>query len=213
MIFLAFEGLDGSGKSSLMKQLEMDLSSRQIEFIKTREPGGTDIGDQLRQIILKKSDIEVPPGPRTELLLYQASRAQHVDCVIAPALKNNQWVLCDRFTASSVAFQAGGRNISREDVDWLNQFSTRGTVPDLQILLDLTVDESKKRRQKRVGEIGNAEDRMESEADEFHQRVRHGFLQLAQQFPQDWLVLDAAKNPQQLFSELVKELRRRQWLV
>ena len=213
MIFIAFEGLDGSGKSSLMSQLEKELNSRHIEFIKTREPGGTAIGDQLREIILKKSDGEAPPSARTELLLYQASRAQHVDCVIAPALQNKKWVLCDRFTASSVAFQSGGRNISRTDVDWLNQFSTANLKPHLQILLDLTVDESKKRRQKRFTEVGDAEDRMESEADDFHQRVRRGFLQQAEQFPQDWLVLDAAKSPQVLFGELVLELQRHRWLV
>ena len=118
-----------------------------------------------------------------------------------------------RFTASSVAFQSGGRNISRDDVDWLNQFSTSQLKPHLQILLDLTVDESKKRRQKRSSEVGETEDRMESEADDFHQRVRSGFLEQAKQYPQDWLVLDAGKSPQDLFIELLSELKRRQWLA
>ena len=210
MIFLAFEGLDGSGKSSLMNQLENYLNIKKIEFIKTREPGGTPLGDEVREIILQKS-VSVP-SPRTELLLYQASRAQHVDRVIEPALKNKKWVLCDRFTASSVAFQSGGRNISRAEVDWLNQFSTGGVKPHLQILLDLTVEESKKRRQKRSHEVGGTDDRMESESDDFHQRVRTGFLQQATQSPKDWLVLDAAKNQQQLFEELIQKLRGCQWL-
>ncbi len=211
MIFLAFEGLDGSGKSSLMKQLEDHLKNQKIEFINTREPGGTAVGDQLRQIILQKSS--QPPSARTELLLYQASRAQHVDFVIAPALINKKWVLCDRFTASSVAFQGSGRDISRESVNWLNEFSTSKLKPHLQILLDLTVDESKKRRQKRGVEAGVPDDRMESEADDFHQRVRTGFLQQAEEAPHEWLVLDASKSPELLFTELVIELRKQQWLA
>jgi dTMP kinase len=211
MIFLAFEGLDGSGKSSLMKQLEDHLVVQNIQFIKTREPGGTLIGDQLREIILEKS--KIPPSPRTELLMYEASRAQHVDQIIRPALDKKQWVLCDRFTASSVAFQSGGRSISRDQVDWLNSFATNSLKPQLQILLDLTVDESKNRRQKRVGQIGVDEDRMESEADDFHQRVRNGFLQQAKESPAEWLVLEASKTPQILFQELLLELRSRRWLV
>lgn len=212
MIFLAFEGLDGSGKSSLMKQLEDHLVSHKIEFIKTREPGGTTVGDQLRNLILDKS-IDHPPSPRTELLLYQASRSQHVDLVIRPALSEKKWVLCDRFTASSVAFQASGRNISKADVDWLNHFSTSGIKPDLQILLDLTVEESKKRRLGRGQQSGESEDRIESEADDFHQRVRQGFLNQTVQNPKEWLVLDASKSPAILFQELLAELKGRQWLV
>lgn len=211
MIFLAFEGLDGSGKSSLMKQLEQHLESFQIAYIKTREPGGTPIGDRLREIILEKSI--TPPTARTELLLYQACRAQHVDQVIRPALNNKKWVLCDRFSASSIAFQAGGRKISKDEVVWLNHFATENLKPHLQILLDLTVEESKKRRQNRVTEVGVDEDRIESEAAEFHQRVRNGFLEQSRENPKDWLVLNAAQSPEKLFKELLFELQGRQWLV
>lgn len=211
MIFLVFEGLDGSGKSSLMKQLEEHLAGQKIPFIKTREPGGTPLGDQLRNLILEKS--KVPPSPRTELLMYEASRAQHVDQIIRPALQNKKWVLCDRFTASSVAFQSGGRNISRDQVDWLNTFATDSLKPHLQILLDLSVLESKSRRQTRVGEVGGGEDRIESEADDFHQRVRNGFLNQAEASPGDWLVLNAAKTPPELFQDLLVELKARQWLA
>jgi len=212
MIFLVFEGLDGSGKSSLMKQLEDYLTTKAIAFIKTREPGGTALGDQLRHLILDKS-LTPPPSSRTELLMYEASRAQHVDYVIQPALQNNKWVLCDRFSASSVAFQAGGRNISRAQVDWLNDFATNSLKPHLQILLDLTVEESRKRRQKRADQVGGDEDRIESEADDFHQRVRQGFLQQAQESPKEWLVLDAALSPEILFQHLLAELKGRQWLA
>lgn len=211
MFFLAFEGLDGSGKSSLMTQLQNHLDANNTKFIKTREPGGTQLGDQLRSLILSKSG--ETPSPRTELLLYEASRAQHVELVIKPALQKKQWVLCDRFTASSVAFQAGGRQISEEQVQWLNNFATDSLKPDLNILLDLSVEESQKRRQKRVHEAGETEDRMESEADSFHARVRAGFLKQAEMQPQEWLVLDASQTPAQLFQSLLKELQSRKWLA
>lgn len=211
MFFLVFEGLDGSGKSSLMNQLQTHLENRSLKFIKTREPGGTALGDQIRQLILSKSDNA--PTARTELLLYEASRAQHVDLVIKPALEKKQWVLCDRFSASSIAFQAGGRQISKEQVVWLNNFATDNLEPDLYILLDLSVEESQMRRQKRAAELGETEDRIESEAAVFHQRVRDGFLQQAQAQPQNWLVLDAAKKPEELFEILLAELMRRKWLA
>jgi len=207
MFFLAFEGLDGSGKSSLMAQLQNYLESKNRKYIKTREPGGTIVGDQLRNIILSKS--EEAPTPRTELLLYEASRSQHVDLVIRPALERKEWVLCDRFSASSIAFQAGGRQISLEQVHWLNDFATNSLKPHLNILLDLTVEESQKRRQKR----GEAEDRIESEEAAFHQRVREGFLQQAARVPHEWLVLDAGESPEVLFQKMMDELVKvRKWL-
>lgn len=211
MFFLVFEGLDGSGKSSLMAQLQKHLENQNKSYIKTREPGGTLIGDQLRNIILSKS--AEAPSPRTELLLYEASRSQHVDLIIRPALENKQWVLCDRYTASSLAFQAGGRKISEVQVHWLNDFATAGLKSDLNILLDLTVEESEKRRQKRTREVGEAEDRIESEEAAFHQRVREGFLKQAKATPEEWLVLDAANTPEQLFQKLISELTGRKWLA
>ena len=211
MFFLVFEGLDGSGKSSLMKRLESYLKQSQQQVLVTREPGGTDVGDQLRQIILNKDQAQ-PPSPRTELLLYQASRSQHVDFVITPALEQKKWVLCDRFTASSVAFQGGGRGITLLDVHWLNRFSTAGLKPHLTILLDLSVEESKKRRTLRSQQTGDTDDRIESEADDFHQRVRQGFLAQAEQEPTEWLVLNAALTPDELFDILLNHLKGRQWL-
>ncbi|MBC7420169.1 MAG: dTMP kinase [Bdellovibrio sp.] len=211
MIFLAFEGLDGSGKSSLMKQLENHLSEKKISFIMTREPGGTPIGDELRALILKKSD--EAPTPRTELLMYEASRAQHVDKIIKPALADQKWVLCDRFSASSIAFQAGGRQISEKQVEWLNDFATDSLTPDLNILLDLTVEESQKRRQKRLDQSGIGEDRIESETDAFHDRVRQGFLKQSAALPVKWLVLDASLTPEKIFEILMSELKVRKWLA
>lgn len=211
MFFLAFEGLDGSGKSTLIDQVQSYLNQNNIQFIKTREPGGTSIGDKLRNLILAK-EVEVPT-PRAELLLYEAIRAQHVDLVIKPALKNKQWVLCDRFTASSIAFQAGGRQISEDQVHWLNDFATNSLKPDLNILLDLSVEESQKRRQKRESEIDEPEDRIESESQAFHQRVREGFLKQVVINPQEWLVLNASLTSQEIYFTLINELKGRKWLV
>ena len=210
MFFLVFEGLDGSGKSSLMSRLQTYLIEQNIIYIHTREPGGTQVGDQLRQIILSRTG--EAPSPRTELLLYEASRSQHVDLVIKPALEKKCWVLCDRFSASSLAFQAGGRSISEEQVRWLNNFATDMLTPDLNILLDLTVEESKKRRDKRTLESGFAEDRMESEDEGFHQRVRYAFLSEARSNSSGWLVLDASKSQDELFAALLFEIKRRKWL-
>lgn len=209
MKFIVFEGLDGSGKSSLMSALEAELSHRQVAFYKTREPGGTPLGDELRNIILRKAD--AAPTPRTELLLYEASRAQHVDQVIRPMLAQGRWVLSDRFAASSIAFQAGGRTIALKDVEMLNHFATGGLVPDLTILMDLSTEEAKKRRHGRESG-GQAEDRIEAESDAFHQRVREGFLSQAKANPSQWLVLDASLSREKLAELMFAELRRRKWL-
>lgn len=210
MPFLVFEGLDGSGKSTLMNSLEKHLADKRLPVVRTREPGGTALGEELRELILRKDG--QAPTPRTELLLYEAIRAQHVDTVIKPHLQKNHWVLCDRFKASSIAFQAGGRQI---DVDWverLNEFATENLEPDLTILLDLSVEESRRRRQQRSSQVGVAEDRIESEADSFHERVRQGFLEQARLNPQHWLVLDASKSGPDLFQELLKALKGARWI-
>lgn len=209
MPFVVFEGLDGTGKSSLMAALEADLNVRNLRTLRTREPGGTPLGDEIREIILRTHGDA--PSPRAELLLYEASRAQHVDHVIRPALENRGWVLCDRFSASSVAFQAGGREIPEQWVQKLNEFATSGLVPDLTVLLDLTVTESRRRRQHRqVG--GGKEDRIESETDTFHERVRQSFLEQADRHSSSWIVLDAAKPMADLLVELLNHMKERRWL-
>ncbi len=210
MPFIAFEGLDGSGKSTLMNQLETQLKKNQISVVRTREPGGTQLGEEIREIILRISG--EAPTPRTELLLYQAIRAQHVDQKIRPALVQKQWVLSDRFAASSLAFQAGGRSIAESDVLWLNSFSTQNLFPDLTVLLDLPVEKSEIRRQQREQNTGIQSDRIEKEKQDFHQRVRDSFLSQAKQNSQTWLVLDAEKSTEQLFENLWTDLRRRGWV-
>lgn len=207
MRFIVFEGLDGSGKSSLMKALEHELEKRSVKFIRTREPGGTPLGDEIRNMILRK---EGPaPVSRTELLLYEASRAQLVEQVIRPALQNKTWVLCDRFAASSVAFQGGGRGISENDVHTLNSFATGDLKADLTVLLDLSVEESRRRRQGRGEANGESEDRIESEADSFHEKVRKSFLKQAAAESKTWLVLNAQETPAQLFEKLLAAVQQR----
>ena len=210
MPLIVFEGLDGSGKSSLMGALEAELQKKNVPVLRTREPGGTALGDEIRNLILRLNG--PTPTPRTELLLYEASRAQHVDEVIRPAIKKNYWVLCDRFTASSVAFQAGGREIAEEWVERLNEFATDGVQPELTVLLDLSVEESRRRRTSRSAGRGGAEDRIESEADTFHNRVRASFLNQAKSKADKWLVLNAALTPAELLDQLLDHLRSLTWL-
>lgn len=211
MPFIAFEGLDGSGKSSLLLALESQLKDSNISYIRTREPGGTALGDEIRQLILRTQG--QAPTPRTELLLYEAIRAQHVDLLIRPELDSGKWVLCDRFAASSIAFQAAGRSISFEWVQALNEFATAKLTPDLTVLLDLSVTEAKRRREQRSAQGGGSADRIESEADQFHERVRQSFLEQARIAQSDWLVLDASQKPNELASHLISHLRERKWLT
>jgi dTMP kinase len=207
MPFLAFEGLDGSGKSTLINGLKAEFEKRKIAFITTREPGGTSLGDEIRQLLLRVKG--EAPVARCEALLYQAGRAQHVEQVIRPALAAKKWVLSDRFDASSVAFQAGGRAISREQIEWLNDFSTHGVKPDLYVLLDLSVEESLRRLQGRDQEA----DRFEREAKEFHIKVRDAYLAMAASKPDRWLVLSAADRPQELLEKLMGASRSGKWLA
>jgi len=205
--FLVFEGLDGSGKSTLIRGLEAELRKRGLGLRLTREPGGTPLAEDIRRLLLR-TDGEAPV-PATELLLYAASRAQHVESVIRPALVRGEWVLCDRFTASTVAFQCFARKLVRSEVDWLNVFATKGLCPDLTILLDLSVEESRKRQS---GRSGVAADRMEKESEEFHQAVREGYLAQAKENPSEWLVLDANLGPDELVQRTLREFKERGWL-
>ena len=210
MPFIAFEGLDGSGKSTLIRNLTAVLKQSKVQFLLTREPGGTKLAEEIRNILLKIDD-EVP-GSRTEALLYQASRAQHVDRVIRPALEKKMWILCDRFSASSIAFQSFARGLERTDIEWLNRFSTQNIFPDLNVLLDLTVEESHQRMQGRNLSLGTEHDRFEKEQSEFHQKVREGFLFQAKQEPQKWLVLNASQSSEKLSEQLISELKTKKYL-
>lgn len=206
MHFIVFEGLDGAGKSTLIDGLSKEIKSLGQVVVVTREPGGTDLGENIRELLLRKQGES--PTPRAELLLYEAARAQHCEKVIEPALVKKHWVICDRFSASSVAFQAGGRGLNRQTIDNLNSFATQGLAPALWVLLDLTTTEAMKRMQ------GRELDRFESESKDFHERVRQRYLDLAKEDSERWLVLDASRKPAELMVELVDKLKERKlWPV
>ncbi len=205
MSFIVFEGLDASGKSTLIKSIEKALASKKIQFVTTREPGGSPLADKIRELILYPGD-EIPCA-KAELLLYQASRAQHVEKVIKPALASNQWVLCDRFTPSSIAFQAGGRGISLDEVKKLNEFSVDNAKPDFYILLDLDVKESAKRIAGR-----EEKNRLDVEKEEFHQKVRDSYLEQAAQNPEQWLILDATQPTEKMLEEVLDYFQRKSCL-
>lgn len=194
-----------------MAALEKEILSAKISVHRTREPGGTPLGEEIREIIVRRKEGFVPCA-KTELLLYEAIRAQHVEETIQPKLKQGIWVLSDRFAASSVAFQAGGRTLSTDDVVKLNDFATSGLKPDLTFLLDLSVEESRQRRQQRAFAIGEKEDRIEAEADQFHERVRQSFLAQAKADASRWQVLDARLSTVQMLEQVMTNLRSKKWL-
>jgi dTMP kinase len=191
--FIAFEGINGCGKTTLFRSISERLRKSGRRVCDTREPGGTPLGVELRKLLLewsgeKKSD-------RAELLLFAADRAEHVDKVILPALADGQWVLCDRFFHSTITFQGHGRGIRRDWIDRANELAIQSTLPDLVILLDLDPAEALKRVAARTG---NGKDAFEDEQLSFHARIRDGFLECADTSPIPFLVLDATKKPDEL---------------
>ena len=212
MAFLVFEGLDGSGKSTLIKGLSSKLSSQKINYLVTREPGGSPLGNKLRTFLIQKSNKLEIPTPKSELLLYEAIRAQHVEQTIKPFLNKNGWVLCDRFTFSSIAFQVGGRDLKLSDVKWLNSFATDNLCCDLAIFLDLPVEEVQKRCHNRHQQNGVGPDRFEIEGKRFYEKVRKAYLDEIDRDPKKWLILDATQNPSQLKKTLIERLVKEKWL-
>ncbi len=210
MAFLAFEGIDGCGKSTLIAKLQAYLQSKGTSVYLTREPGGTPLAEEIRELIIRR-DGEAP-NPRAEILLYEAARSQHVEKVIKPQLSEGVWVLSDRFTASSLAFQAGGRGLDEDSITYLNNYAVNGCQPDFNVLLDLTVEGAEKRRQTRTHESGQQPDRFEVEEQDFHNRVRDHYLMQAKESPSHWIVLEARFTPEEIFNNLLTQLRLRSWL-
>lgn len=194
--FIVFEGGDGAGKSTQAALLADALRKNGHQVLQTREPGGTEIGEKLRSLVLDHGQGTV--DARTEALMYAAARAAHVEQVIRPALESGTMVICDRFVDSSLAYQGVGRALGEESVRSINDFATGGLRPDLTVLLDVTPAAGRSRRI--VGADGQpvAEDRLESEPDEFHSRIRAAFLSFAKREPDSYLVLDAANGIQEL---------------
>ena len=179
--FITFEGVEGSGKTTQAHLLGEYLSSLGIPVVVTREPGGTHIGEQVRQTLLASDNKGMTP--ETEILLYAASRAQHLREKIIPALDNGQWVICDRYSDATIAYQGYGRGLNLDLIAELNRLISLELEPDLTILLDLDVQEGLKRARKR-GEAGNLQEgRFEEEEVAFHRRVREGYMELARRYP------------------------------
>ncbi|SNS45694.1 thymidylate kinase [Anaerovirgula multivorans] len=185
-LFISIEGLDGAGKSTQMAFMEKFFQQRGFEVLLTREPGGTIIGEKIRDIILDRQHQEM--ADTTEALLYAASRAQHVKELIVPALQEEKVVLCDRFVDSSIAYQGGARGLGQEAVKAINDFATQGLKPDLTIFFDISPETSLKRiDSKKV-------DRLEQEKIDFHMTVYNTYLDLAKKDPSRMKVVKADRG-------------------
>jgi dTMP kinase len=183
--FITFEGMDGCGKTTQFRILASRLRESGQDVVETVEPGGTEIGQQIRRILLDPANAAI--RPRTELLLYFGSRAQNVDQVIRPALAAGQTVLCDRFTDSTLVYQGCGRGLDTSVILDLDRIACQGLKPHLTVLIDIDLETSLARARRR---IDSSESRIEEESHAFHERVRRGYLALANQEPGRFLVID-----------------------
>ncbi len=190
--FITFEGIDGCGKTTQLRMLAQWLRDHGEEVVETVEPGGTAIGQQIRRILLDPASAEIQP--RTELLLYFASRAQNVDQVIRPALDAGHIVLCDRFTDSTLVYQGCGRGLDTGVVLDLDRIACRGLKPDVTFLIDIDLETSLTRAKRRNERVGPAESRIDEESAAFHERVRQGYLALAEAEPDRIVVIDGCEG-------------------
>ena len=200
--FITFEGSECAGKSTHIKLLSKYFLENKINCVVTREPGGTEIGEEIRQIV-KHHAGKNPVADETELLLFAASRAQHMREVIIPALQDGSYVICDRFADSTVAYQGYARGLNMDFIRTLNRFATIGRSPDLTIILDLTPEESLARRIER-----NENDRIEAEDISFHSKVRDAFLKIASEEPRRVKIISSAGSIGSVHSEIVKTVKK-----
>lgn len=197
--FITLEGTEGVGKSTNLRFIESVLQQHQIDYQLTREPGGTPLAEEVRELLLANREEVVADD--AELLLVFAARAQHLQAVIRPALDANRWVLCDRFTDATFAYQGGGRGLSKEMIGSLELMVQRGLQPDLTILLDLPVEIGLARARER-GEL----DRFENERMAFFEQVRNAYLERAAADPQRFAVIDASGTLEQVQAQIASVL-------
>ena len=195
-LFITFEGADGCGKSTQMKMLKEYLQNKGFEVTETREPGGKGLGEKIREILLNY-DGEV--SDRCESFLFLADRAQNIDIIVKPAVRDGKIVLCDRHTDSSVAYQGYGRGLDIDEINRLNILSTGGLKPDLTFVFDVDIETSMSR-------VGNEKDRMESAGNEFFNKVRKGYLEIAKQEPERVKVINAKNDIETVFQDVLKEI-------
>ncbi len=190
--FIAFEGGDGSGKSTQVRSLLRRLRRRGVKVLHTREPGGTPLGQSLRRLLKSGETM----APMSELMLFEAARAQLVQQVIRPFLDQGGVVIADRFTSSTMAYQGYGRGLDRELIERLNREATGGLEPDLTVLLDLPVETALARKG------GGNSDKFDNAPVDFHRKIRRGYSALAASDPGGWLVLDGQRPPEELSREI-----------
>jgi dTMP kinase len=195
-MFVTFEGLDGSGKSTQKELLRARLEREGVDVLATREPGGTELGEQIRDLVLHGGHV----APWAEALLYAASRAHHVEEVIRPALERGATVLCDRYVDSSVAYQGVARGLGLDRVLDLNLAAVGGLMPDRTFLLVLDAASV-------PGRVGEKQDRLERENEAFYLRAADGYRELAERFPERIVTLDATRPPEELAEEVYGALR------
>jgi dTMP kinase len=199
--FITVEGIEGTGKSTNIDFLTNLIEAQGFEVMRTREPGGTPLAERIRQLLLENDQEPVPEI--AELLLFFASRSLHLQNAIIPALERGQWVVCDRFTDASRAYQGSGRGLDMGKIEHLAEWVQGGIEPDLTILLDAPAELGMQRAAAR----GNA-DRMDSQALSFYKRVRSGYLALARNHPERFVVIDASETLDQVRDSIAVELGR-----
>jgi dTMP kinase len=204
--FITFEGIEGCGKTTQIRLAEAWLRERGIPVLATAEPGGTPVGRKIREMLLNRGPCSI--GAEAELLLFAAARAQHVRETILPALEAGQWVLCDRFSDATMAYQGFGRGLDCAFIRTLNAFSALTVTPERTILFDLPVETGLARAEKRAAGIRpeEAEDRFEREERAFHGRVRNGYLALAAEEPERFRIVDGAAAIEAVRREVCRHL-------
>ncbi len=200
--FVVFEGIEGAGKSTLMQRLSRELEERGIPFKTTREPGGPPTAEAIREVILKR---DLPIEPMTELFLLMASRYENTVKSIIPALEEGYIVLSDRYRDSSVAYQGYGRGIPIEFIEELNEKATLGLKPDLVFIIDISVEEMLRRIDSRGGE----KNRMDSQEIDFYRRARMGYLLMAREDPDRYVVLDGTMSEDELIAKIMDIMRQK----
>lgn len=200
--FIAIEGGEGSGKTTLMESLRSSLDEKYPNVVWTRSPGGTNIGKQARDILLSLGSTGM--SPRAELFLFLADRAQHIDEIIIPNLKKGEIVICDRFFGSTYAYQGFGRKLSLTYLMMMDNYARDNVSPDLNILLDIDPVKGLER----LRETRTNQTRFEKEKIDFLERVREGFLELAKQDPVHWLIIDASKSLEEVLGEALKAVNK-----
>jgi dTMP kinase len=195
--FIVFEGGDGAGKSTQVALLREALERAGRQVTVTRQPGGTPLGQQIRDLVLHGDHV----APRAEALLFAADKAHHVETLVRPALQRGEVVISDRYTDSSVAYQGAGRELGAQGVHDLNMWAVEDLVPDLTVVVDISAEEGRRRR-------GAVHDRLESEEDAFHEAIRQHFLAMARGNPERYLVVDGTLPPEQIYAEVMNRLEK-----